>query len=483
MNKETRSLPGAVDERNRNVVILGAGLAGLAAGRLLSESGARVTVVERESTVGGLSRTVEHRGFRFDLGGHRFFTENKKIEDFVKDALGGDMLDVHRSSKVLIDGAYFDYPWRPANALLHLGTRRAAAILFDFLAERVRRRFRKTEIISLEDWIVDRFGRTFFDIFVEEYSEKVWGVECSRISKDWAERRIEGLSFGIAVRDALFGQHGAKARTLIRKFLYPPLGIGRIAECLRWKIDENNSVLTGTTAVRINHSAARIDGVATRTGDQTTFRPVAELVSSVPLPALARLMNPAPPADVLEAVSRLRFRDLVIVTLMIDRERVTDQTWIYAPQRGIPFGRLHEPTNWSARMAPEGKTLLVTEHFCFRGDDVWTAADKALVEATVASLEGLDLIERREVIDSVVLRIPNAYPVFDIGYNRNCGIIRDYFEEFGNLRLIGRGGQFRYFNMDHAIESGIAAAEEIIAGNPEWRSGGRRAPASAAADQ
>ncbi|MBW7996786.1 MAG: NAD(P)-binding protein [Candidatus Glassbacteria bacterium] len=455
-----------------DVVILGAGLAGLTAGNLLSGPGADVLVIERERAVGGLSRTMEHNGFRFDLGGHRFITDNQRVDDLVKDILDGDFLEVDRSSKVLLNGKYFDYPWRLLNAFRGLGVRGTSAILFDYSAERLRRLFRKTEIRSFEDVMVHRFGRAMFDIFIKEYSEKVWGIECGLIAKELAEWRIQGLSLWVAARDALYGPGGGNVRTLARKFLFPPLGIGMIAEGLRREIERNNPVLTDTTVVRVDHSTGKIDSVTVRKGNETRLHRAAEFVSSIPLNTLVRLLDPKPPAEILEAAAGLRFRDLLMVTVMIDRPRVTDLTWIYVPGRQIPFGRIHEPTNWSAKMAPEGKTLLVTEHFCFRGDGLWRTADDALVETTVASLEGLGFILRHEVIDSLVLRIPNAYPVFEVSHHENRRKIRDYLETFGNLRVIGRGGTFRYFNMDHAIESGISAAEEIIAGNPELRSHG-----------
>ncbi len=452
-------------EHAGDVVILGAGLAGLAAGSLLSDSGADVVIVERERTVGGLARTIEHHGFRFDLGGHRFFTGNKRIEDFVGEAVGGDLLPVRRSSKILLDGAYFDYPLKPLGALGALGLRTAAAALFDYSAEQIRWRFRNGGIESFEDLVVRRFGRTLFDIFIKEYSEKVWGTECDRIAKELAEWRIQGLSFRVAIQDALFRRGGRDARTLAREFLYPPLGIGCVAEGLRRKIETSNVVLTGAEVTRVYHSAGKIDCVLAGRGDRAWLHRARDFVSSIPITTLLRILDPKPPAAVLDAAARLRFRDLVIVTVMIDRPRVTDQSWIYVPRREIPFGRIHEPTNWSERMAPEGKTLLVTEHFCFRGDRIWGASDDSLVKSTVASLESLGFVRGREVLGGLVLRIPGAYPIFEIGHDDALRTIRGYLERFGNLRVTGRGGTFSYFNMDHAIESGIDAAEGIAVGD------------------
>lgn len=446
-----------------DVAILGAGFAGLAAGRLLARGGKAVTVIERDHSVGGLARTIERNGFRFDLGGHRFHTENRQVEALFREALDGDLLEVARSSKILMNGRYFDYPWQPLDAISGFGVCLAASIVFNYAVEQVRQHLGQPRAASFEDVIVGRFGRTMFDIFVREYSEKVWGVKCSSIAPELADWRIPNLSVGAAVRDALFPGSRGTVRSLIRKFLYPPLGIGRVADGLRRQIEENNRVLTGAVVTGVHHTRGRIDSITVREGGRTRRIRADHFLSSIPLNGLVHLLDPMPPDDIAAAAGRLRFRDLVIVTVMIDRERVTDQSWIYLPERGIPFGRIHEPTNWSAQMAPEGKTLLVTEHFCFRGDDVWNADDDALAAMTAASLESLGLIREHEVIDSLVLRIPNAYPIFEIGYDGDRRKICDYLESFRNLRIIGRGGMFQYFNMDHAMESGIAAAEEMMA--------------------
>lgn len=466
--RETRLPPGA-----GHVAILGAGFAGLTAGSLLTQGGGAVTLIEKDNTVGGLARTIERNGFRFDLGGHRFHTENSQVEALFREALGGDVLEVARSSKILMNGRYFDYPWQPLDAIRGFGVGTTGSIIFNYAVEQARRYFRQTEKISFEDVIVSRFGRTMFDIFVREYSEKVWGVECSRIAPELADWRIPNLSVGAAVRDALFPRHRGTVRSLIRKFIYPPHGIGQAAEGLRRQIEKNNRVLTGAAVTAIHHSGGRVDHIAINENGRTRRVRADNFVSSIPLNRLVHLLEPMPPADIAGAADGLRFRDLVVVATMIDRERVTDQSWIYIPEQDIPFGRIHEPTNWSAQMAPEGKTLLVTEHFCFRGGHVWNAEDDELARTTVDSLATLGLIGRHEVIDSLVLRIPDAYPIFEIGYDDDRRKICHYLETFGNLRLIGRGGMFQYFNMDHAMESGIAAAEEILAGGASPCAAGR----------
>lgn len=446
----------------KQMLILGGGLAGLGAGCLLTRSGIGVDVFESEAVVGGISKTVEHNGFRFDLGGHRFFTRNARIDAFVKDLMGEELITVPRKSAIFLRGRYFDYPLKPLNAVFGMGVLTTLGLLGSYGSERVKRLIRKPEPVSLEDWVVAYFGRAMFDIYFKEYSEKVWGIDCGRISAEWAAQRIRGLSLSKAVANAFFRPAGKDTPSLVDQFYYPRLGIGRLAERLREEIGQSGKVHVNMPVKRICHSGLMIDNIVVEDGAGERRISGAEFISSIPIPKLIFMLDPLPPGDVLSSAQKLRFRDLVTVTLMIDRPRVTDVTWMYIPERTIPFGRLHEPTNWSKDMAPEGKTLLVLEFFSFQGDEVWTASDETLVRMSTEQLELLGIIRRHEVIDSIVVRVPKAYPLFDLGYQNYLGKLTDYLAGFKNLQIVGRPGMFKYYNMDHAIESGIAAAEKIM---------------------
>jgi protoporphyrinogen oxidase len=449
-------------DQNRLTVVLGGGLTGLAAGCVLTRAGRRVRVFEKDAAVGGLSKTIEKDGFRFDLGGHRFFTKDGRLNSFVHELMGDELISVHRTSKIYMGGKYFDYPLRPLNAVFGLGIGTTAKILADYGREKVRGLLKRAEPVSLEDWVVGNFGRSMFNIYFREYSEKVWGLDCSRISAEWVERRIQGLSLGKAVKNAVFRAGSRDVPTLVDSFTYPRLGIGRMSYRLREEIEKGNDVLTDTKVERIIRSGFEVQSVEVKNGGSREMVHGHEFVSSLPLPHLIRMLNPSPPADILEAAMRLRFRDLVVVAVMVDRKRVTDLTWIYIPEQRIPFGRIHEPTNWSKEMAPEGKTAVVMEYFSFRGDRLWNTDDDTLIDLTAKSLEDLGFISKHEVIGGAVARVPGAYPLFDVGYKKACDKIYDYLGCFGNLHLAGRSGMFRYYNMDHAIESGINAAEKII---------------------
>jgi protoporphyrinogen oxidase len=434
-------------------------------------------VFESESEVGGLSKTIVKGEFRFDLGGHRFITKNKKIERFVNDLLNGEYLTISRKSKIYMRNKFFDYPLRPSNAIFGLGISTTLKAISDYSKEKINGVFSAPVNISLEDWVVSNFGRTMFNLYFKEYSEKIWGIECKRISKEWVEQRIKGLSLWTAIKNAFFKLRAQQIDTLADKFIYPLMGIGQISDRLRAKIEAENSVLTNTRVVQINHEDFVIKSIIARNCGQ--LYPVrkkapiefsngvydvegSEFISSIPLTNLIQMFRPAVPEEILDAASQLKYRDLVIVVIMLNRERVTDLTWMYLPEQDIPIGRIHEPKNWSPEMAPEMKTHIVSEYFCFKGDGIWNSSDEELTNITVQQLERLGFINNADVIDSCVVRVPNAYPLFELGYKEHYTKILRYLSNFRNLQIIGRSGMFRYYNMDHAMESGIEAAENIL---------------------
>lgn len=448
--------------RSNAIIIMGGGLAGLSAGFCLAEAGRNVSVVEADSDVGGLSRTIRHGDFRFDLGGHRFFTKNQETERFVKDILKGQYLDVHRKSKIYLHNNFFDYPLRPANALLGLGLGTTVRAVTDYGKEKVKNIFIKPQNVSLEDWVVSNFGRTLFTIYFKEYSEKVWGIECKDISEEWVSRRIEGLSLGVAMKNAIFKFSGRKVPTLVDRFIYPPFGIGQISDRLREEIEKDNTVNTNTRVREVHHKDFSVTGVTAQNCERDYDIKGKEFISSIPITHLLTMLNPAPPRAILDAASKLRYRDLIVVTLMIDRERVTDLTWLYLPEKNMPLGRIHEPKNWSPYLAPEGKTSIVAEYFCFQNDSIWNSSDTELADITSLQLEQLGLIKKEDVADHCIIKVPKAYPVFEVGYETYYSMILDYLKNFRNLHIAGRTGMFRYYNIDHAIESGRETAKRIL---------------------
>jgi protoporphyrinogen oxidase len=448
------------------VVVLGGGLAGLAAAHALAGAGREVVVLEAGPVVGGLSRTEVFGDFRFDLGGHRFFTHDAEVAALVAALMGDELIDVPRSSKILLRGRYVDYPLRPANALAALGPGTTLRVLADWAIEQARALRGERPAVSLEDWVVRRFGRTLFEIYFKEYSEKVWGIPCDRISVGWVARRIEGLSLGRALRDAFTREHRATVASLVDRFAYPRLGIGRLAERFAAALAPRGRVVLDARATRVLQAGGRVCGVvaATPAGERTF--PAAAVVSTIPLPALAGLLDPPPAPAALAAARGLGFRDLLLAAVAVDRPFVTDQTWIYLPDRAIPFGRIHEPKNWSAAMAPPARSLVVAEFFCFRGDELWESSDERIAELTASGLERLGLLERRLVLGTRVVRVPAAYPLFEVGYEARAEAVRAGLAAVANLHTAGRSGCFAYQNMDHAIRSGLDTARALLAAEP-----------------
>lgn len=445
-------------------IILGGGLAGLSCALKLTRENKKVAVIEKEEFVGGLARTIESSGFKFDLGGHRIFTKKQHIIEFIQGLLGNELIEVERRSKIFLDGRYISYPLTP-EAVFSLGLTKSLRITLEYMKEKVKSVISKKELKSLEDWIVEKFGRALFDIYFKEYSEKVWGLKCCEISSEWAENRIRGLSFLRAIRSALISDR--EVATLTRKFLYPRSGIGSLARAMSEEIQRKNQVFTGLEVKKIICQGRRISHVEAKNHRFAWNFYAENFVSTIPINTLIMKMYPSPPGYVKKAARNLSFRSLIVVALFINRERVTRDSWIYFPERGVPFGRLHEPKNWSSEMAPPGKTCLVVEYFCSTGDEWWKMSKKRLVSYTAQQLSKLGYIKREELLGGEVVKIENAYPLFTLDFRENLNTVLEYLGKFDNLFIAGRSGKFEYYNMDHAIESGIEAAEAVLSRAPE----------------
>lgn len=465
------------------VVILGGGLAGLSAGAALCARGradyrTETLVLEAGPAPGGLARTMEVEAggglYRFDLGGHRFLTADAGVLALVEGLLGPELRAVPRRSTILSNGRHFSYPLEFLDALAGVGPLAAAGILSSYLASCARQRValrRAAPPANFEDWVVARFGRALFARFFAEYSEKVWGLSCRRLGPELAEQRIGGLSLGGALRRAV-----APGAAPPESFLYPARGIGRLAERLAGEIAAaGGRVRCGRRVVRVLHDGRAVLGVAhagTEGGGGQEVAHGQSFISTMPLTALVASLRPKPPATVLAAARALRYRDLVVAALCLDRPRVSGQTWIYLPEAAVPFGRLHEPANWSPAMAPAGRTVLVAEYFCFQGDHIWSSGDGELLELTARHLARLGLIRPGEVLGGAVTRAPQAYPIPQAGQAGALALVRDHLAGLANLRVIGRTGGFAYLNMDAVLRQGLDAAAEL--GERAGQAGGAR---------
>jgi protoporphyrinogen oxidase len=463
-------------DRPYKAIIAGAGPAGLTAAYELAKHGQRVLVLENDSKyVGGISRTVNYRGYRFDIGGHRFFSKSREVEDLWTEILGPDMLQRPRSSKIYYGGQFYSYPLKPLEALSKLGLFESALCVLSFLRARLQPTPKPK---SLEDWVVNQFGQRLFRIFFKTYTEKVWGMSCKEISADWAAQRIKGLSLGIAIKNALLPQRQPKDRaevvkTLIDTFRYPRLGPGMMWETCAQKVRAMGSeVLLGqhVTGCRFD-PATRSWTVLTHTVDGQVEEYRGEhVVSSMPIRQLVEQIEPRLPEHTLRAGQSLRYRDFVTVGLILrERNRFKDN-WIYIHDSKVQVGRVQNYKSWSPEMVPDANYCCYgLEYFCFEGDGLWTSSDPELVALATKELEQVQLATSGDVVDGCVIRQQKAYPVYDDDYKSNVEIVRQALETHcPNLHLVGRNGMHKYNNQDHAMMTAMLTARNILAGEKKF---------------
>jgi protoporphyrinogen oxidase len=444
------------------LVIVGGGPSGLAAAYEASKHGASAVVVEKLDRVGGLARTLDRGGNRYDIGPHRFFTTNAEVRELFLDILGEDVVVVRRLTRILHGGRYFDYPLTPLNALLGLGIWNTAATLSSYAAARLRRQFRRPRIETFEDWIVDRFGQRLYRTFFKTYTEKIWGIPCDRIGAEWASQRIKGLSLSAAVRNALFAPK-ARIKTLVDEFMYPRLGAGQLYEKMaRDAARRGAEVLLGSEAVAIRRRDDRVTGIVARTGSVERVIDGDHYLCSAPLTEMLAMMDPPPPPDVLAASCSLRYRNHIGVKLDVLGVPFPDN-WIYVHSPEVRAARIASYRNFSAAMAKhDGASPLTVEYFCFPGDGLWEMTDDELVALATAELARLGMLAGSRVVGGFAVRSERAYPVIELGYERHIARIRRWLSTFANLMPIGRSGMFKYNNQDHAIATGLLAARTAL---------------------
>jgi protoporphyrinogen oxidase len=444
-------------------VVIGAGPAGLAAAHELTVRGKSALVLEKGDQVGGIARTVVYRGYRFDIGGHRFFTRAAGIQELWEEVMGDDFLVRPRLSRIHYNDRFFHYPLKPVEALIGLGPIEALRILVSYLRARA---FPIEDERSFEEWVVNRFGRRLFEIFFQTYTEKVWGRPCSEIGAEWAAQRIKNLDLVAAVRNALVGNRGDGqiVTTLIDRFHYPRLGPGMLWERWTERLGERGvEVRLGAEVKRLHHAGGRVVFAETQGPDGTTSRMTGRhFISTMPVRELVHALTPAPPMEVIEAADRLQYRDFLTVVLIVDVEELFPDNWIYIHSPDVRVGRIQNFKNWSPEMVPDPSTTsLGLEYFVHEGDDLWSMPDEELIALGARESARLGLVDETRVRDGAVMRVQKAYPVYDGHYVEALATIRGWLSSLGNLQLAGRNGQHRYNNQDHSMLTGILAARNI----------------------
>ena len=434
-----------------HTVIVGAGPAGLTAAYQLSLAGHAVTVLEGDTVVGGIARTAEYRGFRFDIGGHRFFTKIAAVEGLWNELLGDQFITVPRLSRIHYDGRYFDYPLKPANALRGLGMWNTIRIVLSYL--RARHRPSPVED-NFEQWVSNRFGRRLYEIFFKTYTEKVWGIPCTEIRAEWAAQRIQGLSLERAILNAAsLTRRPSGIKSLLHQFRYPRLGPGQMWEACRDRVVAmGNRVLLRHRVTSVEQVGNRVVAVRTETPEGERRFAADHVISTTDLRTLIGALTPAVPAPIAAAAAGLRYRDFLVVALMLDRDDLFPDNWIYVHTPGVRVGRIQNFNNWSRAMVPTpGYTCLGLEYFCFEGDDLWSASDPDLIALASRELEVLGLAPGSLVRDGAVVRMPKAYPIYDASYRSHLDTIREFLSPIENLHTVGRNGMHKYNNQDHSM--------------------------------
>ena len=452
-------------------MIIGAGPAGLTASYELMKHGVTTTVVEKDPRyVGGLARTVEHKGYRFDIGGHRFFSKNEEVENLWTEILGPELLTRDRLSRIYYQGRYFAYPLRAANALWNLGPVETVRCMVSYARARVQP---VRDPRSFEDWVRNQFGWRLYSIFFKTYTEKVWGISTKELSADWAAQRIKSLDMWLVLKSALLPQRkpsnrGDLVTTLIDSFRYPRLGPGqmweRVAEIHQ---EKGRPVLLGRSVERIEHESGLVRAVITKTESGAIEKHQGtDFISSMPIRELISQLEPAAPERVRRAADGLSYRDFISVAVMIDRRDLFPDNWIYVHDPSVKVGRIQNFKNWSPDMVPDqSKTCLGLEYFCFEGDGLWSSTDEELIDRARKELAHLGMCRPEEVFDGVVVRQKKAYPVYDDAYEAKVNVIREYLRtSLPNLHLAGRNGMHKYNNQDHSMMTALLVARNIATG-------------------
>jgi len=456
------------ENKNYRNIIIGAGPAGLAAGYELAKTGQEVLIIEAENEVGGLCQTIDFQGFKFDFGGHRFFTKNEEVNKFWHEILGEDFLERPRLSRIYYQRKFFAYPIKIFDALPKLGIWEAIRVGLSLLGIKIKNLFKKAKEITFEDWVVNRFGRRLFNHFFKSYTEKMWGVSVKELGADWAAQRMKDMSLWQVIKSFVFGSKEGEVKSMIDKFEYPKYGPGQLFKEVAKKIEENGGeIRLGVKLKQMVVSGEKIEKIVLEGKNGEVFDLTGEnYISSVPLDEILKAIQPILPPDILALVKKMRFRSFFDVCLVVNKKDVFPDNWIYVHEPEVRLLRVQNFKNWSPFMTPDdNRTPIGAEYVCWDTEEVWEMSDADLVKMAADELEKVGLLSKNLVAGGTVIRNKYAYPVYHLDYKEDLTQIFSYLKKIKNFQTIGRSGLYRYNNMDHSILTGFYAARNVMGGN------------------
>jgi len=443
----------------REFIVIGGGPAGLTAAYELTKREIPTTVIEKADIVGGIARTEQYKGYRFDMGGHRFFSKSVEVNELWDEILGADLLIRERMSRIYYRSKFFDYPLKPMNALWGLGIIEAVRVIVSYAYWSL---FPSREEVTFEQWTTNRFGKRLFEIFFKTYTEKVWGISCSELQSEWAEQRIKNLTLRVALVNMFIRRRNVTS--LIESFKYPRRGPGMMWEAAKSVVeDRNGEVLMETDVVAIHHDDNTVTGITIDGPAGQQLIEGTDLISSMPIGELICKLDPPAPTEIQQSARNLKHRDFLTVAVIVTKKDLFADNWIYIHDPSVNVGRIQNYANWSPEMVPKGGCSLGLEYFCHEGDSLWNRSDADLLKLAAKELVQLGLIDHEaQAADGCVCRVPKSYPIYDAGYADDLEIIKNYTSVFSNLQTIGRNGLHRYNNQDHAMLTGMFAVRNML---------------------
>lgn len=450
------------------IAIVGAGPAGLACAYGLTTEGVVSEVYEAGPSVGGLAKSIRLWNQTVDLGPHRFFSSDRRVNELWLEVVGKDYSMVDRLTRILYKGELYQYPLRPGDVIGKLGPKETLRCLFSYFKEYVSPGADTGGHETFESWVVNRFGRRLYEIFFKTYSEKLWGIPCHELDADFAVQRIKKFSLSEALKSAVFGDNGKKHKTLVDRFAYPHGGTGVVYERMAAYVSDNGgAVYLNTPVKRVVNDGLRVRGLELMDG---TVKEYDHVVSTMPLTQLVASLDGAS-EKVRAAAKSLRFRNTILVYLRVHSRDLFPDNWIYVHSPELRFGRLTNFRNWSPSLyGKEEASILALEYWCNEGDEIWSWEDERLIGLAKDEVSSAGLVKADISSEGYVHRISKCYPVYSAGYKRLLKPVEDYLGKIEGLTVIGRYGSFKYNNQDHSILMGILAADNIAkgAGNDLW---------------